>query len=245
MDTDKRTIADIVTGNFKAAAVFEKYGLDYCCKGKVALDEACANHNIDLQTITSELLALGHGGGATNRFNDWSLSMLADYITNNHHAYVRSATERLLLLTRKVASRHGDTNPDLAEIAELFTQVAAEFEHHMDKEEHVLFPYIRNLEQTSAEGKSREGALFGTVANPIGQMVEEHESAGDLMARIRGLSSNYTPPLEACNTYRVTFGELQEFERDLHQHVHLENNILFPKAIARETALRGSENIPA
>ena len=147
---------------------------------------------------------------------------------------MRSAIDTILPHARKVAEKHGATHPEVVEIARIFEAVAQELAHHMMKEEHILFPYIRDLAAQSRAGRPVPPSPFGTVRNPIRMMEMEHESAGSAMRRIRELSAQFAPPADACATYRVTYQELQEFERDLHQHIHLENNILHPRAIALE-----------
>jgi regulator of cell morphogenesis and NO signaling len=164
--------------------------------------------------------------------------MLVSYIVSNHHAFVRQAMPALLAHTTKVAAVHGDQHPELREIAGLFERAADEMTSHMGKEEQILFPYIVALEDAAADAATAPSAPFGTVRNPIRMMEAEHESAGDAMARIRELTSGYAVPPDACTTYRVCFQELEEFERDLHEHVHLENNILFPKAARIEAEIR-------
>ena len=159
------------------------------------------------------------------------------YIVGNHHAFVRQAMPVLLTHTKKVAGVHGDRHPELPEVARLFNEVAGEMTSHMAKEEQILFPYIVALEEASRSAGRGPSAPFGTVRNPIRMMEAEHESAGDAMARIRSLTSDYAIPDGACTTYRVSLQELEAFERDLHEHVHLENNILFPKAARLEAEM--------
>ncbi len=231
--TATTTVRDVVAANHRAAAVFQKHGMDFCCGGNKAIADACREHGIDEARVLADL------GQVTNpldapRFNAWPLDFLVDYIVQNHHEYIRGAVETLGLHAAKVARVHGEHHPEVIQIAAHFDTVAAELLQHMRKEEHVLFPYIRAIAGAHRAGRPVPPPPFGTIANPIRMMELEHQEAGDLMAAIRTLSSQFTPPADACTTYRVTYEELQEFEADLHQHVHLETTILFPKAIALE-----------
>jgi regulator of cell morphogenesis and NO signaling len=227
----QKTLAQIVTDNYKAAEVLEKYNLDFCCKGKISLEKACTDNNLDMTKILAELANLYETNtDILSRFTHWEADFLADYIVNNHHAYIKSSSERLLFYTEKIARVHGNRHPELIRIAELFEAVAHEMKLHMHKEEVILFPYIKKLAEAKRNNDSSPTAPFGSVENPIKMMEDEHESAGEICFEIRRLTNNYTPPADACNTCKVTFQELNEFEKDLHQHVHLENNILFPKA---------------
>lgn len=229
------TIGEMVVADYRKAEVFRKYGMDYCCGGKKPLEEACHKKGIDPQLVQKELDELDlMPGKPQHDFEQWSLDVLADYIVANHHRYVADALPMLYELTAKVARVHGERHPELIKIAQHFDAVAQELQMHMVKEERILFPYIQQMAIASREGKPMAAPAFGSVENPIRMMEAEHESAGGAMEEIRQLSSDFTPPLDACTSYRVLFSKLNEFEQDLHQHVHLENNLLFPKAIAME-----------
>jgi len=237
------TLKSIVTEDFRAAAVFEKYSLDFCCGGGITVDQACANKKVDPALVHAELAELkSKTNGSTPHFSVWPLDELIDYIVNVHHRYVREAIPVLWAHTQKVASVHGGRHPEVIAIARHFEIVAGDMKQHMMKEEYVLFPYIKQL--VNARRGSGEFRLppFGGARNPIAMMEQEHAAAGDELAEIRTLSNNYVPPDDACTTYRVTFQELRQFEEDLHRHVHLENNILFPKAIAFEQELISARN---
>jgi len=228
-------VRDIVIDDHRTAAVLEKHGIDFCCGGAKPLAAACQDAGIDPSTVLQELAAAGPGsGGPAPRFDSWDLDALIAYIVTNHHAYVRRAIAAILPHTQKVAAKHGETHPEVVEIARTFEAVAQDMTHHMMKEEHILFPYIRDLAEQARAGRPVPPSPFGTVRNPIRMMEMEHDAAGSAMRRIRALSGDYAPPAEACTTYRLSYDELREFELDLHQHVHLENNILHPKAIALE-----------
>lgn len=237
----QKTLAQIVTDNYKAAEVLEKYDLDFCCKGKISLEKACAESKLDLTDLLAELAGLYQANtDVQSRFTEWDADFLVDYIINNHHSYVKNASERLLFYTYKIARVHGGRHPELIKIAGLFENIAQEMKHHMEKEEIILFPYIKKLSTASRENSGFPISSFGSVTHPIEMMEAEHETAGELCAEIRKLSNNYATPQDGCNTYRVAMAELKAFERDLHQHVHLENNILFPKAKVLETQLQAN-----
>ena len=233
-----KTIKSIVTTDYRAAAVFEKHSLDFCCKGGVTIEQACSEKNIDAGSVYADLDQLaGAVNESTPHYSQWPIDELIDYIVNVHHTYVREAIPVISAHTRKVASVHGGNHPEVVEIAHHFEAVAADLQRHMMKEEQILFPYIKSLVTAKRHGSASAPPPFGTVQNPIRMMEAEHRAAGDELYEVRSLSNNYLPPEDACTTYRVTLQELHQFEQDLHQHVHLENNILFPKAIALEQEL--------
>lgn len=237
MTTDT-TVRDIVADDYRAAAVFQKHGIDFCCGGNRSLASACSASGADSAHVLGELAKLDQMTDIpVPRFKTWDLGFLADYIEANHHGYVRGAVSTILQHTRKVASVHGERHPEVVHIARIFEEIAQELTHHMMKEEHILFPYIREMAAQARAGRPMPPPPFGSIQNPIRMMEMEHESAGGGMQRIRELSGNHTPPADACTTFRVTYQELLEFERDLHQHVHLENNILFPKAVELESVI--------
>jgi regulator of cell morphogenesis and NO signaling len=230
------TIKEIVTHDFRTAAVFEKYSLDFCCGGGKTIDQACKEKEIDASRVFDELL--GHAPSSVpSPFSQMDMSDLISHIVGTHHAYVRGAIPALLTHTQKVATVHGGRHPEVIEIARRFKAVAGELQAHMMKEEQILFPYIRSLDQAEKQGTSPVRPPFGSARNPIAMMEAEHQSAGSEMYEIRSLSNAYTPPADACTTFKVSYLELQQFELDLHTHVHLENNILFPQAIALEERL--------
>jgi regulator of cell morphogenesis and NO signaling len=234
-DLSRATLKEIVTDDFRAAAIFERYSLDFCCRGGRTVENACVDKSVDKTSVISELQQLLLRQKPTaESFSGLSLSALIGHIVATHHAYVRKMVPVLLAHTQKVASVHGANHPEVVKIAGVFEGVANDLLAHMAKEEQVLFPYIDMLEVASERNEQHERPPFGTVRNPIRMMEAEHRAAGDELYEIRTLSSNYTPPADACTTYKVTYQELQDFEVDLHQHVHLENNILFPKAVSME-----------
>jgi regulator of cell morphogenesis and NO signaling len=231
------TIRDIVAGDFRAAAVFQKHRIDFCCGGNRPVGDACRERGVDARAVTAELEAATATPGDTPRFNAWDPDFLVSYIVTNHHAYVRQAVETVGAHTRKVASVHGDRHPETVDVARHFEAVAADMMQHMMKEERMLFPYIARLAQAAREAAPAPTAPFGSIENPIRMMETEHQAAGDLIAAIRQITSDFTVPDDACTTYRVSYRELEEFEADLHRHVHLENNVLFPKALELERSL--------
>jgi regulator of cell morphogenesis and NO signaling len=243
--TDLRTstIKQIVTDDFRTAAVFEKYSLDFCCKGGKTIDEACAEKSVNSDAVLADLgTATTNDEGANDQFTTLALDELIDHIVGTHHAFVRNALPALFTHTQKVASVHGANHPEVVEIARRFAIVAETLQNHMVKEEGILFPYVRSLVDAAERQSQVRMPSFGSAQNPIRMMEAEHQAAGDEMYEIRALSSTYNPPEDACTTFKVTYKELDNFERDLHQHVHLENNILFPKAIALEAQLLSTRN---
>jgi len=233
----EKTLAEIVTKDIRSAIVFEELGLDFCCKGNRALSDACADKNIDVNKIVNELTNLSDNSSGAQNVNDWQLDFLVDYIVNNHHQYVRRMIPVISLHTDKVASVHGKNHPETLQIADLFLAVREELEGHMMKEERVVFPQIKQMVLTQKENSQFFPPPFGTIQNPIRMMEYEHTNAGDALQLIRELSNNYSFPEDACNTFKALYSELKEFEEDLHKHIHLENNILFPKSIELEAEL--------
>ena len=235
MATAETTVRDIALENPAAIRVFEKFGIDYCCGGRKPLAQACEERALETSAVLAALDAstvpaeAGEPGWTTA-----PLGSLCEHIVAKHHAFVRQEIPRLQFFAGKVAARHGDTHPELLRIKELSEAICEEMTQHMGKEEVVLFPYITKLERNIATCGPPSLGCFGTVRNPIRMMMAEHDAAGAIMTEIRELSDNYTAPAGACPTYRGFFQALEEFERDLHRHVHLENNILFPRAIEFE-----------
>jgi regulator of cell morphogenesis and NO signaling len=174
---------------------------------------------------------------ATHNYNDWTCNYLTDHIIQTHHTYVNQAITQILPLAQKVVQEHGEKHTELVNIQSLFQQLSNEMLLHMKKEELVLFPYIKKLFRIESDGKAINKSDFGSIKSPISVMETEHETAGIMLTRLSKLSNNYSPPDDACNTFQSFFAKLKEFEVDLHMHVHLENNILHPKAIALEQAV--------
>lgn len=230
----ERTLSEIVTLNFKAAAVFEKYNLDFCCGGKKPVAEACREKGISSSEVFEELKSIESERSKSENYADWGADFLIDYIVNNHHAYITRMTPVLSAHTQKIASVHGKNHPELLRVADSFEKVYKELKQHMMKEEQILFPFVKQLSAAKSGGRKAEAPYFGTVKNPIRLMEAEHQVAGDEMYEIRNLTNGYSIPEDGCNTYAVTMQELRDFEEDLHKHIYLENFILFPKAVELE-----------
>lgn len=232
--SSNKTVADYVTENIKTAHIFKKYGIDFCCGGGISVEKACAKNNVDLAILEKELAEVDVIKDVIEDYDKWELDFLMIYIENIHHTYVRESLPIISQYANKVAKVHGHHYIEVVEINQLFHEVANELLSHMQKEEQVLFPFIKQLVQAKKEGRKNTTPPFGTVKNPIQMMEHEHESAGNIFKEISRLSNNYSPPEGACNTFRALYAKLEEFEQDLHKHIHLENNILHPKAILLE-----------
>jgi regulator of cell morphogenesis and NO signaling len=235
-----RTVREIALEQPGSIRVFERFGIDYCCGGRKPLSEACAAKEIEMDAVIDALEAAAQTPAEVA--DDWnlkSLTHLCGHIVATHHAYVRRELPRLATLAEKVVNRHGATRPELPIIQATLARLEEELTQHLAKEEVVLFPYISRLERAIADGGETPASCFGTVANPIAMMTQEHDGAGMLLDVIRKQSQQYAPPEGACPTYHAFYDGLREFEQDLHKHIHLENNVLFPRAIKLEAS---SEN---
>ena len=222
---DNLTVGEIVTNDFRTATIFKNAGIDFCCGGKQTLSEACSDKNIDQQELEKELSGLTDHGFPSHNFKDWDPAFLSDYIVNTHHKFVMKHLPELLFYTDKIATVHGNNHSELVEVVKIFEEINKELRQHLKNEEEVLFPAIKEtLNQPSAKSKE-------TIKSEIERMFGEHDFAGGAMEKINRLTGNYRIPEDACKTYEVTLKLLQQFEDDLHVHVHLENNILFPKAL--------------
>jgi regulator of cell morphogenesis and NO signaling len=231
----EETLGEIVAKDLRKAEVFNKYGLDFCCGGKKTVREACAEKGLDVTKVEQELRNSDNSSFTARPlpYNDWNLDFLADYIVNTHHSYVKKTIPDIRGYAEKVAKVHGSRHPELLEINKLAQEVCDEMSEHMVKEEKVLFPYVKHLVATNEKGYEKFDSL-DTVQEPIDIAVTEHELVGNNMDKIREISKNYELPEDACASYSFLFKTLDEFENDLHIHVHLENNILFPKALKLE-----------
>jgi regulator of cell morphogenesis and NO signaling len=220
------TVAEIVNEKPNAAIIFKKHKIDFCCGGKKPLAEACAKAKVDEKVVLSEIAQLNSSGDSMMRVFSWPLSLLCDYIVSNHHTYVKEVIPQLLPLAEKVARVHGHEQTQLLEVFEKFQALASELHQHMIKEEQELFPLVKKLE---AEGKLNESEWKQLIA----ELEDEHEAAGNLMKEIQELTNDFQYPDWACNSFRALYKNLEEFQDDLFQHVHLENNVLFPKIESR------------
>lgn len=235
--SNEKTVADYVTENIKTAHVFKKYGIDFCCGGVITIEKACAKKNVDQSILEKELSEVDIVNDLIEDYNKWNLDFLMIYIENTHHTYVRESIPIISQYASKVAKVHGRHYKEVVKINELFHEKANELLAHMQKEEQILFPFIGQLVDIKKGKTTFNKPSFGSVINPINMMEHEHESAGDIFKEIAKLTNNYTPPVEACNTFKALYAKLEEFEQDLHKHIHLENNILHPKAIKLEKEL--------
>jgi regulator of cell morphogenesis and NO signaling len=233
-----KTIGSFVADDFRTAAVFSKYKIDFCCKGNRTITEVCEKQNINSDALLESVLeVLQSENKGSIDFNSWPLDLLADYIEKTHHRYVEEKSQVLLAFLDKLCKVHGAGHPELFRINELFIGSAGELAQHMKKEELILFPFVKKMMKAKESEGDFSQPPFGTVSNPIAMMMHEHDNEGERFREIAELTDNYTPPTDACTTYKVTFAMLKEFEEDLHKHIHLENNILFPKAVLLENEL--------
>lgn len=233
--TIEKTVREIALETPASIRVFESLGIDYCCGGRKPLSEACAEAGIAMDRALA-LLTQAAAAPQTGE-SDWSrasLAALAAHIVEAHHGYVRAETPRIQSLLAKVGSKHAVKRPELIRIERLFLALAQELATHMLKEEHILFPYVASLEEARAANSPAPHACFDSIERPIANMLADHDDAGALLAQMRALSHGYSVPEDACPTFVALYRALEEFERDLHMHVHLENNVLFPRAVALE-----------
>lgn len=238
IDLTKIKVKDIVTKNFHAARLFEEYGIDYCCNGDRLLNEALKEKKLDETLIHSRLKKLETSGDADlNNYKEWELDNLSQYIVIKHHSYVKAAIPQIMEHLEKIINAHGEKYAYLSELSYVFNFIAEDLINHMMKEERILFPLIHYLSETKKFNERPKTGGYGTIANPIRRMESEHAAAGEVLGKMRELTNNYSLPKDACTTFKVTYEELKEFELDLHKHIHLENNILFPRAIELEREL--------
>ena len=231
-----KTVGELAVEIPNATREFEKLGIDYCCGGSRTLGEACAEAKISVDEALDRLQK-SMTAAAPSASQDWQNQPLADlieHITSTHHVFVREECPRIEALAAKVVSVHGKNHPDLLQVQELFAELAEELRVHLMKEEQVLFPYVSRMEESVLSGEPVPPAPFGPVVNPVRMMMQEHDGAGDVLRSLRTVTKDYTLPQDACISYRTLYQALQGFEADLHQHIHLENNILFPRAVAME-----------
>ena len=233
---DSATVGQIVAADFRAAAVFERFGIDFCCSGRRLLTDACRVAGADPDAVNRALDALVPTTRAEDDVTQWPVERLIDHIVSTHHMYVRSALPTIAGELATLVEGHKERHPELARVAAYFEQARGDLERHLLKEEQVLFPYLRDL-ATRTETCGRSGSPFGTVENPIRMMEREHREVAEALRVIRELTNGYTAPADGGTAYGGCMAELSQFERDLHRHVHLENNILFPKAVELEIAL--------
>lgn len=229
-------VRDVAINSPQATRVLEKLKIDYCCGGDRQLGEACATAGVELKTLEQMLEETDNAlKDVPPDFQRLSLSELIKHILDKHHVYTKDEMARLEALTTKVVGAHGENHSELLAVKTLLRQLFDDLTQHMFKEEQILFPFILELEQSLLQNRPAPFAPFGTVDNPIRMMTMEHDTAGEILRELRKLTSDYAVPADGCMSYQTLYQALEAFEHDLHQHIHLENNILFPKAIAMES----------
>ena len=225
------TIGEIVAADYRTAKVFETHGIDFCCGGRIALAAICRQQGIDPAALLQELETIkGEQPDRSRNYNAWELPFLADYIVNTHHAYLKENDGDIAAYARKIAAVHGERHPEVIEIATIFDRIAMDMAAHLQEEEDVFFPALKRADAARKAGNRPTAADREAIGASLAKLVREHEEIGDAVHTIRHLSNGYALPADACNTFMITYQKLKEFEDDLHKHVHLENNILFPKA---------------
>jgi regulator of cell morphogenesis and NO signaling len=237
----RKTVRELAIGNANATRIFEKMKIDYCCGGNKSLEEACATAGVEvaeLERLFAQATEFDAPLNGLLDFQNLTVTDLIGHILAKHHVYTKEEMARLQPLIEKVIGAHGENHPELRHIGELFQRLCADLTPHMFKEEKVLFPYIVELEASVTQNRPVPFAPFGTVSNPVRMMMMEHDTAGDLLRELRALSSDYEVPADGCISYQTLYQALEAFEQDLHQHIHLENNILFPRAMEMENKLQ-------
>ena len=233
-------VTDIVTQDYRTADVFRKHDIDFCCGGKWPLDIICQNKNLNTEDIIEELSKIIRqtASNAALDFDSWDIDFLTDYILNVHHRYLKKALPQVKEQTNKFLDGHRQKFPELEELESIISRFIKEIPPHMSREEEIFFPYIKQIHHAYKHRESYARLLIRTLRKPIEEvMLKEHEITGSNLQRLRAITNNYTPPNKACITHKVTFAKLKELDNDLVQHIHLESNILFPKAIKMEQEL--------
>jgi regulator of cell morphogenesis and NO signaling len=229
--SSETTVGAVVADDFRSAGVFEKHGIDFCCGGRVSLADICREKGLDLATLQQELAEVNNTPiDRSHNYSAWALPFLADYIVNTHHAYLNENTAQIEVYANKIAEVHGASHPEVIEIAAIFAKIAADMAAHLREEEEVLFPAIKRIDAARKAGYTPHDSDVETIRATLAKLDREHQEIGDAVHAIRQLANGYVIPDDVCNTFAVTYRKLQEFEDDLHKHVHLENNILFPRA---------------
>lgn len=231
----EKTIGEYVAQDYKTAAVFQKYNIDFCCRGGRTIDEVCEKKQISKDELLSSLdKVLNATTGGSIDYKSWPIDLLVDYIEKKHHRYVEANIPVLMGFLEKLCKVHGERHPELFEIAEEFAASSHELTAHMKKEELIVFPHIRKMVNAKLTGQELNSPHFGSIQNPIEMMMIDHDNEGVRFRKIAAMTDNYTAPADGCTTYRVAFSLLKEYEEDLHLHIHLENNIAFKEAIKME-----------
>ena len=241
MINSETTVREVALMVPESTRLFEKLKIDYCCGGNQALAEACASAGVAVDNVMEMLAGVTQTNSSDNVslvFQNASLPELITHILDTHHVFTKSEMDRIQSLADKVLAAHGGNHPELVHLDELITRLCADLKPHMFKEEQILFPYIVAMAEAADQKRTVPFAPFGTVNNPIRMMMREHDAAGELLRELRALTSDYRVPADACISYQTLYQALENFEQDLHQHIHLENNLLFPRALELETRLR-------
>lgn len=226
-----KTIGEIVADDYRTAKVFEEHGIDFCCGGKIALSTICHDKGLELAAIEQELAAVKAVSlDRSLNYSAWELPFLMDFIVNTHHAYLHENMGQIAGYARKIAGVHGSNHPEVLEIAEIFSKIVTDLADHLRYEEEVFFPAIKRCDTAGKSHAVPDTMDLESIRAGLEKLQQEHEEVGDAIHRIRHLAKDYEIPGDACNTFMLTYQKLKEFEDDLHKHVHLENNILFPKA---------------
>lgn len=233
----EETIGQIAAKDIRKAEVFRKYGIDFCCGGKKSLKQVCEENGLKLEEIEQALESSNGTQKILDNYNRWSLDFLTDYIFNRHHQYYYDEAPVIFELLTKVTNHHGQHYPELLEVSQLYSKLSQELNSHFAKEEKVLFPFIKALVVTKQTGNVQELKKQFSLSAPIEMMESEHEAAGEILAQLSTVTNQYTPPQGACNSFQFLYHKLKEMDEDLHQHIHLENNILFPKTLALDKEL--------
>tara|TARA_Y100000385_G_scaffold113955_1_gene118244 strand:- start:234 stop:956 length:723 start_codon:yes stop_codon:yes gene_type:complete len=232
---ENRTVAQLVSENIKTSSIFKKHGIDFCCGGGISLKKACDKHKVDFALLKRDLAIVDEIPFSNYDYNNWDLNFLIDHILHRHHSYVEQNLPIILQFADKVAAVHGHHYKEVIKINELVKDVSENLKAHLKKEEMILFPYIKLLLKIEKEEFTKNSV--GNIQSPITVLEQEHETVGTIFKTISKLTNSYNPPKGACNTFKALYANLEEFEKDLHLHVHLENNILHPKAIALEKTI--------
>ena len=232
-----KMVGEIVAADYRTASVFDKYGIDFCCGGQASLDAACLEKGVALEAVLQDLERAEQAPGLVEQHDQWALDFLADYIVNQFHNYTKDMLPRITEYVETVANVHGATHPETLAIAELWPGVRGELAMHMQKEELLLFPYIKRLVHSEAEGTAPKKPPFGSAESLIVEMEEEHDNTGSALGEMEQVTQGFTVPADGCATFQTLYAYLKEFDAATKKHVHMENNILFPKAIELERSL--------
>jgi regulator of cell morphogenesis and NO signaling len=229
--SSETTVGALVADDFRTAGVFEKHGIDFCCGGKISLAAICREKGLDPVKLQQEISEVKNTPvDRSHNYTAWALPFLADYIVNTHHVYLNENTAQIAAYADKIAGVHGSHHPEVIEIAAIFAKIAADMTDHLREEEEVLFPAIKRIDAARRAGNTPEASDVESIRSSLIRLDHEHQEIGDAVHTIHHLANGYALPENVCNTFAVTYRKLNEFEDDLHKHVHLENNILFPKA---------------